>query len=345
MLTIGLLAGSLGACSGGPYRPGYMDVPDYQTKTVTSEEEETSLTVVPVDRIAFEEIIERSPNVSSVTRITNLKGDRIPGRFTLSPDGQIIVFPVLELEPEEKSNLWRSASDGAGGIAKVTAGNYFDTTPSFSADGTRIYFSSNRNSLRPRVWSVQADGVGGISMLTQGDSFDQSPSQNPKSERVFYQSMPEFSTNWEVWAISPDGALPTQMTEGVEPSVSPDGSRILFSVPDSRSGLLKLWVMDARGTNRTQLTNGEDSQEINASWSPDGDRIVFASDQAKDSNGKQNYDIWMMNRDGTGLTQLTTNGSTDWNPVFGPNGEFVYFLSNRGFNWEIWRMSIRPSTG
>ena len=345
MLAIGLLAGSLGACSSGPKGPGYKDVPDYQIKTVTSEDEGTSLIVVPVGRLAFEETIERSPSVSSVTQITDLKGDRIPGKFALSPDGQTIVFPMLEFQPRSKWNLWRSSSDGSGGISRVTAGNYFDTTPAFSADGKRIYFSSNRNSLRPRVWSVQADGVGGISMLTQGDAFDQSPSQNSKSERIFYQSMPRFSTNWQVWAISPDGGLPTQMTEGAEPRVSPDGSTILFSVPDSESELLKLWVMGAQGTNPTQLTDGEDSQEINASWSPDGNRIVFASDQAKDSNGKQNYDIWMMNRDGTGLTQLTTNGSTDWAPVFGPNGKFVYFLSNRGFNWEIWRMSIQPAAG
>ncbi len=333
----------LGGCASGPKGPGYKSVPKYEIQTVTSEEGSTTLIVTAVGVQAFEETIERSPNVSSVAQITDLKGDRIPGKFALSPDGTTIVFPMLEFQPKSKWNLWRTASDGAGGVSRVTAGNYFDTTPAFSTDGKRIYFSSNRNSLRPRIWSVQADGVGGISMLTQGNAFDQSPSQSSSTQRIFYQSLPEFSSGWQVWAISPDGGLPTQMTEGGDPCVSPDGSTLIFSVPDTETGLPKLWIMSANGTNRTQLTDADDSSEIHACWSPDGQRIVFASDMAKDSNGKKNYDIWLMNRDGTGLTQLTTNGSTDWAPVFGPEGDFVYFLSNRGFNWEIWRMSLQPA--
>ena len=64
------------------------------------------------------------------------------------------------------------------------------------------------------------------------------------------------------------------------------------------------------------------------------------SDKGLDEEGKNNFDIWLMNADGSNLTQLTTNGSYDDLPVFDPNGKYIYFRSNRGGNWDIWRMEL-----
>jgi Tol biopolymer transport system component len=93
------------------------------------------------------------------------------------------------------------------------------------------------------------------------------------------------------------------------------------------------------------LSTGTESDDLYPSWSPTGGSIVYASDAAKDSNGKRNVDIWSMQSDGSLKTQLSTNGSTDLLPTYSPDGKYIYFLSTRGFNLDIWRMEIVEASG
>jgi len=89
----------------------------------------------------------------------------------------------------------------------------------------------------------------------------------------------------------------------VEPSWSPDGTRIVFASDYKNSNQHDLWVMNADGTNRVKLTNNsEPTGTINPSWSPDSTMIAFVS--RRDGNS----DIYVMNADGTNQTRLTYEG-------------------------------------
>jgi TolB protein len=88
--------------------------------------------------------------------------------------------------------------------------------------------------------------------------------------------------------------------------------------------------MNVDGSEETVLT--EDTyNSIHPRFSPDGQWIVYVSDQAG------NKDIRVMKVDGSCKTQLTTNPSTDTYPVWGSD-VYIYFVSNRGFTWGIWRL-------
>ncbi|ORE87269.1 translocation protein TolB [Oceanococcus atlanticus] len=75
-----------------------------------------------------------------------------------------------------------------------------------------------------------------------------------------------------------------------------------------------------------------------ATWSPDGEYIIFAAADGKDSENFSNYDIWMVSKEGRGLRQLTTNGSLDALPVVSHDQASIYFVSNRGFVEGIWKI-------
>ncbi len=69
------------------------------------------------------------------------------------------------------------------------------------------------------------------------------------------------------------------------------------------------------------------------SWSPLGDRIAYSSQ--KDGN----WDIWVVNTDGTGSTRLTQDLGIDAMPVWLPDGSGIVYRSTRDGAWAIWVMS------
>jgi dipeptidyl aminopeptidase/acylaminoacyl peptidase len=75
-----------------------------------------------------------------------------------------------------------------------------------------------------------------------------------------------------------------------------------------------------------------ESRESKPAWSPDGSRIAFQS------NAARNFVIWVIRHDGTNLTRLTTGPSNNEMPAWSPDGAQIAFGSNRSGTWGIWIM-------
>jgi len=296
--------------------------------------------------LAYLEVIERSPNVRSVTRVTNNEDALAQiGEPVHSPTDKVILYSAYYEEAGlSYANLWLQQIGGVG-RTRITFGNSIDLYPGFTHDGDYIYFSSNRLREKPGIWRIRTQGGGGLTAVTNGDAEDFGVSVFPGNDLVAYTSIPYSAVEPQIWTIFSNGTLPTQLREGRFPQVSPNGKQILY-VRDELSTLVQrpyftfnpsqIWVMNADGISETQLTQNMDYLVMQPKWSPDGQWIAYASDEGKDARGNHNFDIWMMRSDGTRKTQLTTNGSWDDNPEWSPDGKRIYFRSNRGGVWNIW---------
>lgn len=293
------------------------------------------------------EVGENSPNVSAVKRVTSAPQNEYIQDISLLPDGKTMVVSILEeymdgVKVAYRSNVWKMNTAIAGAPrSAITTGNFHDITPNAASDGKMLYFSTTRNG-RLCICRLNMERQSGITTVTQGNTADYSPALHPDTKDLLYAAVLPGSNNpaylWEVPVA--DRGLPSQLREGYEPRWSPDGKKLLYIKGDREKNQAKIWVCDRDGGNPTQLSMGSgDFNDVDANWSIDGKRIVFASNRAV-IKGKQNYDVWVMDADGGNLTQLTTNGSCDDNPVFGPDGKTVYFRSNRGLVWDIWQLQI-----
>ena len=131
-----------------------------------------------------------------------------------------------------------------------------------------------------------------------------------------------------------DGSEQTNLTENTfgdfSPAWSPDGTQIAFASQRAGDRYPNLYLINVDGTGLINLTDNRSEGEY-PSWSPDGTQIAFACYQGGGvrANTSPDYDICRINRDGTGLQNLTNNPAYDFHPAWSPDGTQIAFMSER----------------
>jgi Tol biopolymer transport system component len=113
----------------------------------------------------------------------------------------------------------------------------------------------------------------------------------------------------------------------------PDGRLVFIS---NESGALDIWIMDAKGQNRKQLTSNA-GQNVNPQVSPDGRYIVFSSNR----DGRRN--IWRMDINGNNLKRLT-DGIGDGVPAVSADSQWVFYSSLSDGKPTLWKIGIDGGT-
>ena len=239
---------------------------------------------------------------------------------------------------------------------RLTNNPNLDISPSWSPDGKRIAFMSDRDGhvdilgglLNYEIYVMDADG-GNQQNITNDPNSDSSPSWSPDGERIVFASDRDGNRdgnreNYEIYVMDADGNNQQRLTENdfydTHPSWSPDGERIAFI--SRRDGHFigdfglssEIYVMDADGKNTRRLTNNRKS-DFSPSWSPDGKWIVFSADRKGDD---VNFEIYVMDADGNNQQRLTNNRVDDVSPSWSSDSKRIVFSSYRDGNGEIYVM-------
>ena len=281
-------------------------------------------------RIAFSSEREGNPEIyvmdadgKNQRRLTNNRHEDWSPVW--SPDGKRIVFfsnrdgHVHVIRGVPTYEIYVMDNDG-GNLQRLTNNPNDDRSPSWSPDGERIVFQSNRDKDNPgnyEIYVMDTDG-GNQQRLTDNPNQDELPSWSPDGKRIVFSSVREghfenkFGITDEIYVMDNDGGNLQRLTENRKndwfPSWSPDGKRIVFS--SDRKGdfeNFEIYVMDNDGGNLQRLTENR-VYDWSPSWSPDGERIAFMSE--RDGNNQ----IYVMDNDGDNPQNLTNNPHDDWCP-------------------------------
>ncbi len=254
-----------------------------------------------------------------------------------SPDGSTFACVDANNPSDHIASLYLFPSTGGEPIA-VTDRSSRDWSPSWSSDGRRLFFVSNRGGSMD-LWqqTIGEEGpVGAPEPLTVGVGMRRA-AFSPDGTKLAYSKGRLVGNVWRVpmlrerpasWADAEPITIGQAYT-GVG-DISPDGRRLL--VGSDRSGNQDIWVLPAQGGAMTQLTTNP-TDDGPARWSPDGREIAFRSRRSG------NLDLWVMPAEGGPARQLTSDPERDSRATWSPDGTEIAFVSYRSGNADIWVVS------
>ncbi len=199
-----------------------------------------------------------------------------------------------------------TADEDGSHLRKITDNPKYDAEPVVSADGKQIVFGSQRDNDFD-IYLMNADGTN-LRRLTDRTGYDGGPWFSPDGTKIAWRAWyPETEAEKALWKDCME-------------------KNYIVAVP------LDIWVMNADGSDKKRIVRNNATNWA-PSWHPDGKRLIFSSnmDDWHADLGKfgHNFELYLVNIDGTGLERLTFNNVFDSFPMFSPDGRKLSFASNR----------------
>jgi tricorn protease len=218
----------------------------------------------------------------------------------ISPDGKTIVF-------EYRGNLWRVPSAGGDAIP-LTVGESYDSYPVWSPDGSRIAFASDRN--------------GNLDVYVM-------PAEGGPAKRLTVHSVDEVPT-----------------------SFMPDGKSVLFSaaILDAPTNVLfttgaqpELYRVDLEAHMPEQVLTTPAPYAV---YDRAGKRLLYSDQRGYEMEWRQHdhsafaRDVWIQDVAANKFTRLTAFGYDDRQPVWGPDEQSIFYLSEQSGTFNVWTMKL-----
>ena len=247
----------------------------------------------------------------------------------ISPDGKLVAYVVTKVDRAQNrrnSSIWMVATDGAHAPWQFTTSLQSTNSPRWSPDGSSLAFLSSRPS--------------------EGQTLASSGSVETPRSQVYLLSM----SGGEARRI-------TNLKNGVSNfQWSPDGTRLVVvsrtGPSDSRSEnkdrsdvrhyktssykfndsgwfddrRTHFWTVEIKSGASKQITEGDDWNDSDPQWSPDGTRIAFVSNRTgKEYEDDRNSDVWVVSSTGGAVTKISDHSESDNSPRWSPDGRMIAF--------------------
>ena len=201
--------------------------------------------------------------------------------------------------------------------------------PVISPDGSAVAFSVRRG-VGSDIWLIDVRG-GKPLPLTDDGAKDTSPAWFPDGGSIaFTRRDGDRMSVYRTPRLG--GGAVLMMANAAYPAISPDGKRISFSRADE-GGFFRLWVAHIDAMDQARQITGETSglwDHVNPSWSPDGASICYEDQR----------NLWSVPAEGGAPTPLTENNAVDQRCAWSPDGDHIYFSSDRDGVTAVWRHSL-----
>jgi eukaryotic-like serine/threonine-protein kinase len=235
----------------------------------------------------------------------------------------------------------RSAPPPQASFTRLTSRAGQEVYPCLSPDGKQLIYVSDEAG-NADIWLQRVGGATAINLTRDSVAADTQPAFSPDGELIAFRSERD---GGGLFLMGATGENVRRLTDqGYNPAWSPDGTEIVYATgffnaePSSRSGVPSaLHVVNVQ-TGATRLLTAGDA--IQPNWSPQRRRVAYWGIH----RGGQR-DIWTIAASGGKPVPVTDDTALDWNPVWSPDGRYLYFASDRGGQMNLWRVPVEEASG
>ena len=267
----------------------------------------------------------------------------------ISPDGKVVAYVVTKIDRAQNrrnASIWMVAVDGSRAPWQFTTSPQTSNSPRWSPDGKSLAFLSSR----PESTAAASPAA--------------TPAEQPRAQ-IHLLSMnggearriTNLKNGVSTFRWSPDGTR-LLVVSRVGPSDSRADNKDRSDVRHYKNTSYKfndtgwfddrrthLWVVDVKSGSAKQITEGNDWNDSDPQWSPDGMRVAFVSNRTgKEYEENRNTDVWVISAEGGPLRKISDHDEADNQPRWSPDGKSIAFTGevHDRDHAKIW---LAPATG
>jgi TolB protein len=300
------------------------------------------------------DIAQRLGSPYAVRQIVMGPGENMLARF--APNGRTIVF---QSNRDGNWEIYRAYADGSQPV-RLTNDAAADESPCVSPDGRWIAFARSHDKDRAseqvaarEIYIMEAQSGNGLICISRHRADDWNPAFSPRGDRLAFVSdrddvravdLHERQSDVFLFSLS-DSSL-TRFSQGFgdksAPCFTPDGASLVYV--NNVNGAFEIFEqrLNSAQPNSLLSKNGTTEKPLQGrpskggpQSSPDGKRIVYFEKRDK------NLDLFLFDREKNNVLRLTCDPAAEAFPVFSPDGNEIFFTSNRSGGYQIYAMDLR----